>query len=602
MIKKRIARIIAPIAALAMTAALATGCGGGGGSSAAQSSSNLKLRIELPRDANTSGESYSYNAVINVTSHGATGAPTTVASTTSTLTYNEETQKFTGTFFIANIPVGSNYVVAAHVTESDSIARRAAAEGDVEGPAITIHIGGLVNTIRDGVISEVTLNPISHINTLALLYFAKSRGVALSDTSVVTAEVKSAIASTIDEMLAEIPPEEQMMFMYFMMMEEFVGGDPYNPPSWSGQFQQFLAGIVAEAGLNTHEGGPGFVSGRIIDAVTSEPIADALVSIDGQSVSTDYEGFFAAQTSAGEHFYTISKNGYITAEARIISNSQYDVSAGTIFIVPNSYVGNGSVCGTVVNAVDNSEMPDVNVSFISGHNYVTGSSVSSTVTDEYGAYCVEDVPAGNYTAVFGGEGIITSRIGVAVVGGETLSDFNQSVTPMFSGEGDYRFVLTWGSYPSDLDSHMHIPLNGGESYYHVYHGDEGSGEYEPMTILDRDDTDSYGPETITIVQQYTEGTYVYYINNYSDSGDYSTSLLASGARVDVYSGDSLLTSFNVPASGVGPIWMVCTLDGDILTPINQIGTYNNFANMIPDDGYFDGEGEGPERIIAKKSK
>ena len=590
--KKRIGRIIAPIAALAMMAALATGCGGGGGGSAAQSSSNLKLRIELPREALSEGEgeeSYdsTFDALINVTSHDATGAPTTVASTTSTLTYNESANKFTGTFFIANIPVGSNYVVSAHVTEGDSVARRTAAEVDVEGPALTIHIGGLVDTIQDGVISEVTLNPVSHINTLALLYFAKSRGVALSNTSVVTAEVKSAIASSVEEMLAEIPPVEQMMMMYFLMMEEFVGGDPYNPPSWSEQFQQFLAGIVAEAGLNTHEGGPGFVSGIIIDAVTSEPVADALISIDGQSAYTDNEGFFASQPSAGEHFYTISKDGYLTAEARIASNSQYEVSAGTIFIVPSSYSGNGSVCGTVVNALDNSYMPDTNVTFIAGHNYLTGNSVASDVTDEYGAYCVDGVPAGNYTAVFSGEGIITSRIGVAVVGGETIPDFNQSVAPVFLGDGDYRFVLTWGSYPSDLDSHIHIPLNGGESYYHVYHGDAGNAESEPMTILDLDDTDSYGPETITIVQQYSEGTYVYYINNFSDSEDSSTSLLTSGARVDVYSGDSLLTSFNVPASGVGPIWMVCTLDGDVLTPINQIGTYEDFSDLIPDDGYFD---------------
>ncbi|HPI77828.1 MAG TPA: hypothetical protein PLK80_13935, partial [bacterium] len=528
------------------------------------------------------------------------GAPTTVASTTSTLTYNETTHKMTGTFFITSIPVGSNYVVAAHVTENSNHAGRAAAEGDVEGPALTLHIGGLVDTIQDGVTSDVTLNFESHIKTLALMYYAKSQSAALSNTSVITNEVKAAIASSIDEMFAEVPPEELMMMMYFLMMEEFVGGDPYDPPNWSGEFQQFLAGIVAQAGLDTHPSGPGFVSGRIYDAVTSEPVADGQIYINGESAYSDQEGYFSAQPGSGEHFYTISKDGYITAEARIVANSQSGASAGTIFIVPSSYSGNGSVCGTVVNALDNSYMPDTNVSFIAGHNYLTGNSVAYDVTDEYGAYCLEGVPAGNYTAVFSGEGIITSRIGVAVVGGETVSDFNQSVAPVFLGEGDYRFVLTWGSYPSDLDSHIHIPLNGGESYYHVYHGDEGNAESEPMTILDLDDTDSYGPETITIVQQYSEGTYVYYVYNYSDSEDSSTSLLTSGARVDVYSGDSLLTSFNVPASGVGPIWMVCTLDDDVLTPINQIGTYEDFSDLIPDDGYFEGEGE--PRIIAKKSK
>jgi len=238
--KKRIGRIIAPIAALAMMAALATGCGGGGGSSAAQSSSNLKLRIELPRDANTQGESYTYNALINVTSYSATGVPTTVASTTSTLTYNETTHKMTGTFFITSIPVGSNYIVAAHVSSSDSLGARVAGQSS----STFAHVGAVVDTISDGVTADVAVNTASSMKALALMYYAKSNGVALSNTSVITSAVKTAIGTRVDAMLTS-----NSEIGYQFTSDYYTNGDPYNPANWNEQLQTGLAGIISEAGL-----------------------------------------------------------------------------------------------------------------------------------------------------------------------------------------------------------------------------------------------------------------------------------------------------------------------------------------------------------------
>ena len=75
--------------------------------------------------------------------------------------------------------------------------------------------------------------------------------------------------------------------------------------------------------------------------------------------------------------------------------------------------------------------------------------------------------------------------------------------------GEIRMVLNWGENPHDLDSHLKTPqINGQE--YHIMYSNRGSSESIPFVTLDVDDTNGYGPETITIKQAY-DGTYLYYI-------------------------------------------------------------------------------------------
>ena len=54
-------------------------------------------------------------------------------------------------------------------------------------------------------------------------------------------------------------------------------------------------------------------------------------------------------------------------------------------------------------------------------------------------------------------------------------------------DDEYRVILTWGSSPSDLDSHLEGPG------YHVFYSNKTGKNAE----LDVDDTTSYGPETVT---------------------------------------------------------------------------------------------------------
>jgi hypothetical protein len=86
--------------------------------------------------------------------------------------------------------------------------------------------------------------------------------------------------------------------------------------------------------------------------------------------------------------------------------------------------------------------------------------------------------------------------------------------------------------------------------------------------LDVDDTNSYGPETVTITEQ-RPGVYRYAVHHYAGG----SSLSSSGAVVQVYRGSTRLDRFEPPVggSGQGDVWIVFELDGTTLRPINSIG-------------------------------
>ena len=136
-----------------------------------------------------------------------------------------------------------------------------------------------------------------------------------------------------------------------------------------------------------------------------------------------------------------------------------------------------------------------------------------------------------------------------------------------------QFTLTWGETPFDLDSHLWTPPIGPDStVYHVCYyrrGDQGSA---PYADLDVDDTQSYGPEHITIYQHFP-GVYTYAVHDYrSDDG----LITSSHAVVTLLKPNGTIQIFNVPTDSTGVQegywWWVCTVNGTtgVATTINQI--------------------------------
>ena len=95
--------------------------------------------------------------------------------------------------------------------------------------------------------------------------------------------------------------------------------------------------------------------------------------------------------------------------------------------------------------------------------------------------------------------------------------------------------------------------------------------------------DYNGPETVTILKP-VNGVYYYYVHNYSGDDDYygDGDLTTSQAKVDVYSGSELLTTYNVPQTGQGYWWKVCKYNPKTgkLTAINTIVEDTDFKDVV----------------------
>lgn len=127
-----------------------------------------------------------------------------------------------------------------------------------------------------------------------------------------------------------------------------------------------------------------------------------------------------------------------------------------------------------------------------------------------------------------------------------------AISPVMENLDGLRVVLTWGQSPSDLDSHMIFPGNN------IYFNSKTGTDAE----LDVDDTDSYGPETITLQKKHYGESYVYAVHDFSNrTNTGSTALSESRAKVFVYMGQSLVRTYYVPTNRTGNLWTVFRMTG-----------------------------------------
>lgn len=130
-----------------------------------------------------------------------------------------------------------------------------------------------------------------------------------------------------------------------------------------------------------------------------------------------------------------------------------------------------------------------------------------------------------------------------------------------------RVVLTWGTDPSDLDSHLTGPApdlsessRNEAGRFHVYFSDDVAD----VASLDVDDTDSFGPETITIspptgASSLRSGVYRYSIHHYAGA------TTMESAVVKLYLGNSPPRTFTPDALGLNgdnDLWTVFELTVD----------------------------------------
>ena len=169
--------------------------------------------------------------------------------------------------------------------------------------------------------------------------------------------------------------------------------------------------------------------------------------------------------------------------------------------------------------------------------------------------------------------LIIKKLGYSTLVAKCPCDgMTYALSPVLKDLNSMRIVLNWGQSPLDLDSHL--------SYrnQHVY-WDNKQGQ---DANLDVDDTDSYGPETVTIDKRLDGQYYVYSVHDYSDRTQPNTTNLSnSHAKVIVYAGESLIRSYYIPTGLTGNLWTVFRIspEGEI-QDINRISGTTVGANQV----------------------
>lgn len=295
------------------------------------------------------------------------------------------------------------------------------------------------------------------------------------------------------------------------------------------------------------ENGPGYVSGKVVKASDrTTPISDVDVKIyQGNqvvtTVRTDEAGSYNVELMNGDYLFEIEAEGYIKFACYAHVNKGETTYLETFLLIEGDENDIGVASGKITDATTGNGLEGVQLEVRRNWNNASnGDVITTTTTDAEGNYKVE-LNLGNYSLLAIKDGYVSSVVNIIVLPGETGNQ-NGSISPVLSGS-DYRIVLTWGEDPRDMDSHVVGKTTSGNEF-HVYyaHKSVSDGDTE-ICNLDVDDRYSYGPETITLHANNIE-PYYYYVYHYAGSGTVAT----SNAKVEVYQGERLISTYSVPAN------------------------------------------------------
>ena len=308
------------------------------------------------------------------------------------------------------------------------------------------------------------------------------------------------------------------------------------------------------------------ISGAICEAADGvTPVTGAIVNIyKGEqlvaSQSSAADGKFEFQLDPDTYTMEISAANHVDFTSAVTVRPNEHTYMETVLLVAGSPTDEGDASGTIVDTVTGEKKEGVQLTFNPGWNNfdaqtgsaLWGQSLATTTTDNMGHYEVH-LPLGYYTVVLTYDEYLDSAFNIVIQDGMTDNQ-NGTITPVVSGNAGegYLVTLTWGENPSDLDSHVQGTGSDG-STFHVYYIQKNYDENGTTVCnLDYDDTDSFGPEHITLKPGSSE-PYYYYVYRFNGSGTVGT----SGAKVTVHRGNVLVREFNVPVNqGNGDYWNV----------------------------------------------
>jgi len=305
------------------------------------------------------------------------------------------------------------------------------------------------------------------------------------------------------------------------------------------------------------------ITGVVKDAVNHNLINDFNLTIDGEVRNgIDNNGTFVlSHVPLGEHNLTITADGYQPFNYNLDLEDVAPQDLGQIQLVPNTSAGDINLTVHIMNAVTGEPIPNVRFRVWPGYNNTNGTPVEDILIPNGNANTTG--PAGAYTVKIDADGYYSTQYNYTLVphdGENTISqDFALAPVQNAHSNVTLRSILTWGARPSDLDSHLvAYDTNAQEVKWHVYYGNRAPLAANGEAKLDRDDTDSYGPETTTLTEVNNRLDYKYYVYNFSQG----TALKNSNAHVSLFF-NGVQYDFSVPNEN-GRVWKVFEIHNGVL--------------------------------------
>ena len=332
---------------------------------------------------------------------------------------------------------------------------------------------------------------------------------------------------------------------------------------------QYLTGYVADGNGSLMADARGFLYSHNYDNwiytfyTDEEGKYNIIVPDEG-----DFDIYFNNEGYKDINIYNINANHeQVTAyveTAYLLTEDLEDCETDFVLIDAFNEVSNGYMF----------HIDDALLNFRYGIGNKTGEILQSVRTNSDGK-CRVLLEPGSYTVEIQKTGYINSYCTCVVLRG--VSEIELNTSPILNTD-EVRIVLTWGSTPADLDSHLFTPYDSAtqDTTYHIWYGNRFDALYNN---LDVDDTDSYGPETMTI-NHLTNGLYKYYVADYTNCvQNYPTSreMSYSNAKVSVFTSEGLVRQFSVPVDQSGVIWEVFEIRNKQIVPIQRY--YNSISNI-----------------------
>ena len=230
----------------------------------------------------------------------------------------------------------------------------------------------------------------------------------------------------------------------------------------------------------------------------------------------------------------------------------------------------GTASGKVVSALSGVGIGGANVTLQPSG----GGAPRQAVTNGTGDYSVFVISPGNYDLQASAAGFIPASQTTSIAGGGAAELAPIALTPPLAGN-QARVVVTWRN-GYDLDAHLTGP-GGGSQRYHVWWNGETNLPPPTTALLDRDDANGIGPETLTFT--FAAGSYKFSVQDYRNrdtSG--SMSFVSASAVVRVFIGNQQV-AFITPPAGGGTLWKVFEIQGQQLSIVNQLSDEPDPSNI-----------------------